>query len=339
MYPNFSELGVKKDSPKRILLDTNVWRYAVDEKLAGRLVAFARRRKVHIQIAPAVIYETLRQKKDVNKRDQIVSIMTNTHFTRLMPEVYSESMEILSEIRRVSPEFLRKNPDLNKFERLKNDWTHKVSGFWSRCKSDVPSEAHFVSALHDDLFEEAREQTSLARHEMNAYGIKERPPLRGLMAQPKQRIEGWNGNPVEVWRLESLKSVTYHLGLGEGAYHDWLSPFIIIDREILSSRKWGAFWLHISDRKKLPRQWLRWAHSFSQRFRKVTSGSPGDNQLFTYLLETDVVITGDKAFLDILEACRSDSPCALPEGKRISANREGTLALIEYLTAEESTRR
>ena len=84
---------------------------------------------------------------------------------------------------------------------------------------------------------------------------------------------------------------------------------------------------------------MRWAHSFSQRFRKVTSGSPGDNQLFAYLLETDVVITADKVFLDILEACRGDSPCTLPEGKRISANREGVVALIEYLATEENTRR
>ena len=32
----------------------------------------------------------------------------------------------------------------------------------------------------------------------------------------------------------------------------------------------------------------------AQRFRKVTPGSPGDTQLSTYFVETDVVITADK---------------------------------------------
>lgn len=339
MYPNFSEPGVKKDSPKRILLDTNVWRYAVDEKLAGRLVAFARRGKIHIQIAPAVIYETLRQKKDVNKRDEIIAVMTNRNFVRLMTEAYSESVEILREIAKVCPEVFRKEPHFAKFERQRNDWTHKLNGFWSRCKSDVPSEAHFVSTLHDDFFKKAHEQTLFVRHEMNAQGIKEMPPLGGIMASLQQGTVGWNGKKVEAWRFESLNSINYHLAQGEGAYYDWLSPFIQIDHRFLRGREWISFWLHGAKKENLPRQWLRWAHSFSQRFRKVTSGSPGDNQLFAYLLETDVVITADKVFLDILEACRGDSPCTLPEGKRISANRQGVVALIEYLATEENTRR
>jgi hypothetical protein len=45
-------------------------------------------------------------------------------------------------------------------------------------------------------------------------------------------------------------------------------------------------------------------HSFAQRFRKVTGGPDADNQLFTYVLDTDVVISADKAFLAILDECR-----------------------------------
>lgn len=40
----------------------------------------------------------------------------------------------------------------------------------------------------------------------------------------------------------------------------------------------------------------------------------GDTQLATYFIETDVVITADKALLEILEEYRPYAPCRLPEG-------------------------
>jgi hypothetical protein len=75
------------------------------------------------------------------------------------------------------------------------------------------------------------------------------------------------------------------------AYRDWIAPFVKLDDGLLRSAAWGEFWLYAADKNALTRQWLRWAHSFAQRFRKVTPGSPGVTQLATYFVETDVVIT------------------------------------------------
>ena len=79
------------------------------------------------------------------------------------------------------------------------------------------------------------------------------------------------------------------------------------------------------------KQWLRWAHLFAQRFRTVTPGSPADAQLFTYFVETDVVITADKALLEMLEECRSYAPCKLPDGKLIPAGTPGVENLLRFL--------
>jgi hypothetical protein len=76
---------------------------------------------------------------------------------------------------------------------------------------------------------------------------------------------------------------------------------------------------------------MRWAHSFAQRFRKVTPGSPGDSQLSTYFLETDVVITADKALLEILDEFRPYAPCQLPEGKLVPAGASGVANLFRML--------
>jgi hypothetical protein len=57
-------------------------------------------------------------------------------------------------------------------------------------------------------------------------------------------------------------------------------------------------------------------------FRSAVSnrnpGLAGDTQLSTYFLETDILVTADKALIDILEECRPYAPCQLPEGKLVS---------------------
>jgi len=83
-----------------------------------------------------------------------------------MPEAYSESMEILREIERIRPEWLRETPDFHFFNRLKKDWTRKMGGFWVRCARSPNSEARFITGREGDLIEDARVQTKNARKEM-----------------------------------------------------------------------------------------------------------------------------------------------------------------------------
>jgi hypothetical protein len=68
------------------------------------------------------------------------------------------------------------------------------------------------------------------------------------------------------------------------------------------------------------------------KFRTVTPGSPGDTQLSTYFTETDLVITADKALLDILEKCRPYAPCPLPKGELVPAGAAGVSQLITKLS-------
>jgi hypothetical protein len=107
-----------------------------------------------------------------------------------------------------------------------------------------------------------------------------------------------------------------------------------VDDGLLQSADWVEFWLHLVSDRALPRQWIRWGHNFAQRFRKVTPGSGGDNQLFTYLVEAYLVITADKAFLDILEECRPYAPCSLPFGSLVPAGLLGASAVLAILRGQ-----
>jgi hypothetical protein len=319
------------DGRKRALLDTNIWRYVVDSGAQGALLRAARDGAYSVQIAPGVIYETLRL-KDAPLRATLVRLMANQRFQRLMPEAYSESMEILREIERVRPDWLRDNPDLRFFNRLRNDWSRKTGGFWVRCERSPLSEARHVTALDRGQIEDARAEAAEARKEMAANKRWKRiPPMDTMLTGFIHPVPGWRGDMVEAWRTDSFLSMTYALARPDQAYRDWMCPFIEFDDGLLRSAAWGEFWLYLANKSSLPRQWLRWAHAFAQRFRKVTAGSPGDSQLLTYFVETDVVITADRALLDILDECRPYAPCQLPEGQLVPAGAPGVERLLQFL--------
>ncbi len=316
---------------RRMLLDTNIWSYVVGNGAQGDLIRAARNGIYAVQIAPAVLYETLRL-KDAPVRAARVCLMTNRCFHRLMPEAYSESMEIVEEIRRLRPDWLRKAPDLRFFERLTKHWTRKTGGFWVDCERSPEREARRIAHLEGTLTDDAKSEIQNARKEMLDNGWKSAPPMDSMLAGFHHPVPGWRGDRVEAWRLETLAGMTFALRQHGNPYRDWILPFIELDDGLLHSAAWNEFWLYLADKTLLPRQWLRWAHSFAQRFRSVTPGSAGDTQLMTYFLETDVVVTADKALLQILEECRPYAPHRLPEGRLIPAAAPGVAALLAMLS-------
>ena len=315
---------------RRALLDTNIWRYVVDNNSQGRLLRLARDGSHDVQIAPGVLYEALRV-KDASLRATLVRLMTNSRFHRLMPEAYSESMEILREIERIRPDWLRTAPDLRFFSRLKKDWTRRTGGFWVRCERSPRSEARYVAELEGGDLERAKTDAQLARKEIIDKGWRRNPPMDKTLWGFNHPVPGWRGDMVEAWRIDSLLSMTYSLARQGHAYHDWMAPFVELDDGLLRSAAWAEFWLYLTDKSALPRQWMRWAHSFAQRFRKVSPGSPADTQLSTYFVETDIVITADKALIEILEECRPYAPCQLPDGKLVPAGGPGVTNLLRLL--------
>jgi hypothetical protein len=316
---------------RRALLDANIWRYVVDNGAQGSLLRLAIDGSYNVQIAPGVLYEALRL-KDASLRASLVHLMTNSRFHRLMPEAYSESMEILREIERARPDWLREVPDLRFFNRLKKDWTRRQGGFWVRCARSPESEAGFITQLECGMMEHARKEAQLVRNGMIDAGWKRNPPMDKMLSEPSNfRVPGWRGDMVETWRIDSFIGTTYGLAQERHAYRDWMAPFVELDGGLLRSAAWGQFWLYVADKRALPRQWMRWAHSFAQRFRKVTPGAPGDTQLSTYFVETDVVITADKALIEVLEECRPYAPCQLPYGKLLPAGASGVANLLRLL--------
>jgi hypothetical protein len=68
-----------------------------------------------------------------------------------------------------------------------------------------------------------------------------------------------------------------------------------------------------------------------QATRAPTPGTPGDNQLATYLLDVDLFVSSDKALVDLVEAMRPHCPAPLAKTVRSPANGDALTFAVDLI--------
>lgn len=314
----------------RILLDTNIWRALADADAGQALLSTSKNNGLEIVIAPAVVYETLAM-GDVVVRNRILRMQAAQHWTRLMPDAFTECLEIRNEVRRLHPEWLASDPDLSLFNRHERDWRRKTAsgkgysqqGFWDRVRNHPDS---MSKAIIDGRLE-------LARQETQAVDLKGKEKIAKptLLDGMTARLEGQSpSSAVDAWRWPAFAAFASHIQAQDGAYRDWLVPFFRIDPANMGSEPWTLFWVYEADTLSVPRQWVRWAFSNRQLYRKWTPGTPGDQQLSSYLIDCDYVVSADKAFVDIANVVRAEAPITMARGIRVAGGKEGVAELLDF---------
>lgn len=311
----------------KILLDTNVWRYLVDADAVPLLRQAARKSHHRIAMAPGVFYEALRT-GDRQLREKLVGAMASPEWLRLMPDAYTEAMELRNEVFRVRPAWKRSPPDLGLHRRLRFDWVRSKGGFWDRAVSDMEREAALVADTV--TLDRARSEAQDVRED--AKGQPQLPldaPLDAIQGQPTEQMPGWNGDWIDLWRLTSMAGWIKTLQYPGHAYEEWLGGEIMTAFLRIPSADLTRFWCYDVRSDRLPSQWLRAAMTYLQRFHKVTDGTPVDAQISTYLLDVDLFLSADKNFVRFAQRCRDEAPFMLARAELVSA----TDALAHVLAA------
>ena len=127
--------GTRELEPSRIIFDTNIWRRFADANAGPDLLRVVRRTGHELLVPPTVLYESLVRPNVERKRKQI-ALLTMPRWRRLMPDAYSESMELLEAIRSHRPEWLRSASARDPFIKLRYDWTRKKGGLWEDARRD-----------------------------------------------------------------------------------------------------------------------------------------------------------------------------------------------------------
>lgn len=314
-----------------VLLDSNIWRYLVDANATGTLQAIESRTRNRVVIAPAVLYEALRM-KDPGLRRQLAEVMTRPAWRRLMPDAYSEAEEFKREVQRLRPMWVREHPDLTYYRRVRSDWKRSRGGFWDRARQTPEREHEYIHQLDRGTVDRAREN---ARRQRQGVSDLDRStlekPLDAIVGRPAEPIEGWAGAPVGMWRLHARSYMTMAL-LEEGsAHHEWLSGELDVRLALFRSDDWTRFWLYEVEASRMPRLWLRSAFEFMQAFYKVTDGTPVDAQIGSYATEVDMIVSGDKRFVEMCRRCRREAPFWLADAETISGGRGGVEQLFEII--------
>lgn len=292
-----------------VLPDTNIWRYLVDADAVETIRGAAKPAGVELVACPAVLYECLRM-SDPHLRRLLAKALTRTAWLRPMPEAFVEAEELRQEIARLHPEWLTTKPDTRNWHRNVIDWR---VGFWQRVRHDTSVMARIVSTVDEGKLHQARNEAKEARSAAREL----RHTMKGLRLDTASAwythpVPGWDGEPFEAWRGYSESTWWQELVLKQHrTFLDWLEPWLDLDRIRAERPRWVTFWTRECSPERLPREWIRWAMREVQALRKVTPGTPVDNQICTYLFDYDVFVTSDRAFSECVEVIRPHSPAKI----------------------------
>lgn len=127
------------DTRPRVLLDANLWSYVGRQDLGSELVSLEDRLGIVLMLQPAALMECLNT-RDPELRQRIVDAMTTIRRPTLRTEAAEEAGELVGEVQRLRPQWLRQFPTRGRIARLDK--------FWTRTSGKQPDEMPPNSARH-----------------------------------------------------------------------------------------------------------------------------------------------------------------------------------------------
>jgi len=109
----------------RVMLDTNLWSSIGDEMVVDGFNSLMKARSCEVVMPPSTLVEVARLPVAA-ARQRIIHALVTGGQRRLPTEAQMESEELVSEIRRVRPQWLRSMPDTAKVVSLNNFWTNRI---------------------------------------------------------------------------------------------------------------------------------------------------------------------------------------------------------------------
>jgi hypothetical protein len=170
-----------------------------------------------------------------------------------MPEAYSESQELLMEIKRLRPEWLISKGQRGIAQRFPHDWGRTKAGFWARARRSPDREAGYIADLGDADLEAARRDASERRQTFRASPFGPSVPLTSLFAEPLDNPAGYEGGRVEAWRLTGWSSTSRALKTVGHPYLDWLVGDVDVRALTRDQASWLRFWFYEVELVRMPR--------------------------------------------------------------------------------------
>lgn len=306
------------------MLDVNVWSYIAEQRAAESFVEVEHQLRLDTVIPPSILLEALHT-RDSEQRRRLVRALTVPVRIHPRPEAQMQGREVVDEIRRLRPGWLRQMPATDRIPSLEKWWTRKV---WQLAR-DSPDEAHIAVVGHQAA-DEAGDRL-LAIQDMNKIALEEhrkeargggRKPFKPEAVDdafvtftdeaPAQVLAGWKGDRIEAWRPETAL-IFWHALVTVGpraprtgedrTLGNWVQPWVHCNRLARSRSDWNRLWYYEVQSLNMPYNSLQWAVNSAQLMGKAGSKAPGnpvDVQHCAYLPEVDLFLTADQRLARVL---------------------------------------
>lgn len=176
---------------------------------------------------------------------------------------------------------------------------------WRRARVDPLRASTILRTVEGDDLVRGRRESREWRAQIGEVTTFEKVTLDRWTSTFPLKPGGWDGEPVETWRAETMGYYFDALlnpksGQSPAAY-EWLEPWIDLAAIRHYMPSFARLFLYETDVSRQPRSWLRWAVRTLQATRKTSPGTPVDNQIGSYLVDADIFVTADKIFTAIVQ--------------------------------------
>jgi hypothetical protein len=314
-----------------LLIDTNVWSYLAEEADPDRVAALLERTGHEAVLNSLMLTEALRT-ADVAKRTDIVNMMASRHWRKLPAD--AEAMELVEEVRRLRPEWLRSRPKTDRLFSFRAYWT-KV--YWREARTEpekVLARLAKATAEDDAEAEIARVQAANKAAWPFVEGDLESAALAASTADdhpdpdPRSRL-GWTENtPVLLWRVNARDVMWATLGreaLGrligytDRTQEDSLGAYVDLRAMRKDRESFNRFFLFDIEGWNVARWWWHGTVEVLQLGKRLANSNGMDAAHASYLPDCDYMLTADKRFYDIVKVA----------SETVGAPRGGAVVLVE----------
>ncbi|MFD5126183.1 hypothetical protein [Streptomyces sp. NPDC058385] len=324
----------------KVMLDNNIWSYLGDEQAGDRFKALIRSLGHRVVTAPGVLLEVLQHPRP-DKREAIVRAILAGTDERLRSEADLEGSEVVAEVRRLHPEWIRPVPDTGREATWRTYWTKT---FWRQAVESHELFREIAPAQHAARTAQLLVDVQKQQQEDWREGKFDVSDLSRITAFPTDETApgprlGWEaGDKIAAWRPRTQEVYWYSFAVGRRSVltnedttgADWVGARVDLRAMCTSREKFNRFWLYEVEAEKMPRNWLRWAAETVQADMKVTPGNPRDVQHASHLPDCDVFLTADKNFLRVLDQIAQQAPVPVGRGCRVApAAHDGIVEAIQ----------
>lgn len=314
-----------------LLIDTNVWSYLAEDADPDTVAALLRRTGHEAVLNSMMLTEALRT-GDVTKRTAIVNMMASRYWRKLPAD--SVAMELVDEVRRLRPEWLRSIPKTDRLHSFRDYW---MKVYWREARMEperILERLAKLTAEDDAEVEIARVQAANKAAWPFLEGDLKSAALAANTAEdhpdpdPRSRL-GWPADtPVLLWRVSARdvmwatlgrEAAGHLIGYGDKTQEDSLGAYVDLKAMRKDRESFNRFFLFDIEGWNVPRSWWQGTVEVLQLGKRLANSNGMDAAHAAFLPDCDYFLTTDKRFHDIVKVAE----------ETVGAPRGGAVVLVE----------